>query len=141
MSALHTVDLTNSSVIDDSQTGEGVYQHETNDDDPGAQLSPEYQESIEFLKQIHPHRRWVLTAIHPGTPKTVTATFDQDRQEACEKWLRKYATEHNLYFHVNPSSFDVTKKLQREEIDEVVLLHVDIDPRAGVPLADARRAG
>src|SRR5205814_7166683 len=58
--------------------------------------------------------------------------------EALE-WLRQHNGVANLYWSVNPPNRELDKKARREDILEVRLLHVDIDPRAGEELAEERQ--
>lgn len=104
-------------------------------------ITPNYDESIAFLRLMHPGRRWALTAIHPEKKDEVlpTDTFDETRIDACLRWLRTFGEEHNLYFSVAEVARDVKKKASRSDIARVWHLHVDIDPRAGEDL-DAEQA-
>lgn len=86
--------------------------------------------SIEFLQQLYPDYPWALTAIHPDTREVHTTSFDprKDEQDACAAWLDKYS-QWNLYYSVNPSRYKrVDKKLKKEDIRAVRVLHLDLDP-------------
>ncbi|HEX8341978.1 MAG TPA: VapE domain-containing protein [Tepidisphaeraceae bacterium] len=98
-------------------------------------LQPNYDESIAFLRQFHPGRRWVLSALLPGKNDMIVETFDADRETACRAWLNRHNKTRSIYFSVGEVLRDVTKKTSREDIHAVHWLHVDIDPRAGADLA------
>lgn len=101
---------------------------------------PDYSKSVDFLRKLHPGRKWVLTAIHPDKnykPRTITATFDQTTEQQCLDWLGEQGQTRNVYYSLaEPKSQSVTNKMERADVRAVHFLHVDIDPRAGEPLAD-----
>ncbi|UGX93637.1 RepB family DNA primase [Bradyrhizobium barranii subsp. barranii] len=101
-------------------------------------VSPDFEASFDFLKKMYPSGRWVLTAIRPDRKGIDTQTFGPDNEGACKSWLRKYAGRWNIYWSVNPPLRDLSKKAEREDIKEVVYLHVDVDPRAGEDLKAER---
>ena len=84
--------------------------------------------AVEFLQQLHPDGPWVLTAIIPDGP-TTTATFTEPER------AREFIAEHNLrrgenvYYSINPPKRHLQSKAKKEDIAEVVYLHVDADPR------------
>src|SRR5207237_7865600 len=86
-----------------------------------------------------PEGPWVFTAILPDRKKVVTRTFSKNRVAEALEWLRQYNGVANLYWSVNPPNRELDKKARREDILEVRLLHVDIDPRAGEDLAEERQ--
>jgi hypothetical protein len=102
--------------------------------------TPDYAASLDFLRKFHPGRRWTLTAIARGDekPPTITATFDAARESACLSWLQEHGQTRDLYFAVNPPAFDVSKKTERTDIQEVVAFHADLDPRRERELASER---
>ena len=82
---------------------------------------------IEFLERFRPGGPWVLTAIGVDSRKMSTGTFR--RVEDVENWLALHASDSNIYFSVNPTLRDVSKKAARTDIAALEWLHVDIDPR------------
>jgi hypothetical protein len=96
-------------------------------------VTPQYLDSIDFLKRFHPDRRWVLTAIDKNQKPTsiITSTFRLESAVPCCEWLERLGKTYNIYFSVGEVSTDVEKKANREDIKAVWWLHVDIDPRAG----------
>lgn len=98
-------------------------------------MTPQYLESIDFLRRFHPDRRWVLTAISTDKRTIRTNTFsDKTAAAACE-WLETNGGTRNIYFSVAEIDKDVEKKAERTDVKNVRWLHVDIDPRAGEDIA------
>jgi hypothetical protein len=96
------------------------------------------KKAIEFLKKVQPHGLWALTAIALDRKALSTETFSPSEEVACLAWIERYNGKRNIYWHVNPVRHMVRKKAEREDIKEVIQLHVDIDPRAGESLEEER---
>lgn len=90
---------------------------------------------IQFLRRFHPAGPWVLTAISPESKQIESKTFGPKSAKAASKWVTKHNAERNIYFSVNLPKCRLTKKAARADIHAVHWLHVDIDARAGEPLA------
>lgn len=109
-----------------------------------AEVAPDHNASLAFLKAFRPTGFWVLTAIVPdapqdGEPKTITRTFAAaEEPEEILRWLAEQNLRRNLYFSVNPTINVVTEKASREEIATMDYLHVDLDARTGEDAASAR---
>lgn len=58
--------------------------------------------------------------------------------EAARAWLDQHNGQKNIYFHVNPCLRDLKKKAEREDVEALAWLHVDIDPRVGEDLEQER---
>lgn len=101
-------------------------------------VEPNTLAAVEFLRLWAPEGPWVLTAIQTDRKRIATATFSGSSVEDMKKWIHKYNGERNLYFHVNSCIKEMTKKADREHIKSLDWLHIDIDPREGEDLADAR---
>lgn len=95
--------------------------------------------AVEFLKQWQPKGLWVLTAISTDKKSIDTRTFSSKTKKEAANWIEQYNGERNIYFHVNAALRELTKKADREDIKEVMALHVDIDPRAGEDLDVERK--
>lgn len=96
--------------------------------------------ALEFLQRVYPEGPWVLTAIRLDRKAIETRTFYPSNQAELQAWLKTYNGERNIYWSVNPTIRAVSKKAEREDIKEVCLLHVDVDPRAGEDLeAEVKR--
>ena len=107
--------------------------------DTANSVRPDYAASLDFLRKVHPGRRWALTAILPDKPapgqhKTITATFDEKHEAECLKWLEEKGQTRNIYWSVAEPNKHLLKKGERTDIAKVWYLHVDIDPRAGEPI-------
>lgn len=100
-------------------------------------LLADAQASVDFLRWWRPGGPWVLTAIMPDRSAIETRTFGEDGIGHMKSWFARHGNR-NLYFHVNPTTRDMSKKAEREDIAALAWLHVDIDPRAGEDL-DAER--
>jgi len=103
------------------------------------QIGTDNLSAIDFLNKFIPEGSWVLTSIDPNKKGIETCTFHSDEPARLESWLEKYNGNRNLYFHVNPTTHDLSKKAERKDIAEVRWLHVDVDPRAGENLAEERK--
>lgn len=101
--------------------------------------SPDSAASVDFLKKIYPKGPWVLTSIQLDNPAIETRTFTPDTLGDMMEWLKKYNGQRNIYWSVNPPLRPLTKKAEREDIKEVALLHVDLDPRKGMDIADEQK--
>ena len=100
-------------------------------------LQPDYEASLDFLRRFRLGGPWVLTAISLDKKSIDTATF-RDPDEV-RVFLTKHGVDRNIYFSVNPTRYDVSKKPGREDVKSLDWLHVDIDPRAGENLAAERQ--
>ena len=89
--------------------------------------------ATEFLKWFHPSRVWVLTSIAPDRRGIETKAFPTGpEQEAnAEKWVEKWDGVRNIYFAVAEPIKPEDKKADRENIEAVHWLHVDIDAGPG----------
>jgi hypothetical protein len=103
------------------------------------EVRPDYDQSIDFLRRMHPGRRWVLTSISLNKRAVVTATFSEAKEAECRRWLEAQGAASNLYFSTNEVSRDVGKKAERADIANVHYLHVDVDPRAGEDVGAEQR--
>ncbi len=99
---------------------------------------PDNDQAASFLRRWAPDGPWVLTAIRPDRKAIATQTFRPGAEAALHDWLDQHNGRFNLYFHVNPPTRDLEKKAEREDIQSVDWLHVDIDPRAGEDLEEER---
>lgn len=95
------------------------------------EIRPDYDAAVRFLRWWAPDGPWVLTAI----PSAATRTFRPGDEDALREWLAIHGADKNLYYHVNPTRADVSKRPKRAEISSLVGLHVDVDPRAGEDLS------
>jgi hypothetical protein len=89
------------------------------------------QDAIDFLKKYAPEGAWVLTSIDPNKRGIQTRTFYPSDEPVLLDWLAQNNGERNIYFHVNKTIRDLQKKAEREDIENMGWLHVDIDPKAG----------
>lgn len=87
--------------------------------------------AIEFLRQWSKEGPWVLTAIQPDRKAIATKTFRIADLKEMERWIEEYNGVRNLYFHVNSTMREISKKAEREDIKSMDWLHIDVDPRAG----------
>ena len=105
-------------------------------------LRPDPDKVIAFLRQYCPAGPWVLTAIPDGGGPTKTATFRPDSEADAREWIQRWngAERHHVYFMANPPMRDLKKKAKKEDVRDMAVLHVDIDPRKGEEPAAARAA-
>jgi hypothetical protein len=85
-----------------------------------------YSVAADFLIQLRPSRRWVLTAIVPdGTTLTISAR-DED---TVSEFVSAHDGKRNLYFSVNPTRMALTKKAAKTDIEAIEYLLADLDPK------------
>jgi hypothetical protein len=101
-------------------------------------MTPNTQESIEFLQKWSPDGPWVLTAIIPDGGRTTTVTFSKDKVEDVRAWIDVRQGRQNIYFTVNPVIKSVNSKPKKIDIKGMKALHVDIDPRVGEEIDSER---
>jgi hypothetical protein len=80
-----------------------------------------------FLRWAHPSGPWVLTAIPVEGGRTTTETFFD--MGAARGWIEQHSGKQNVYWTVNRVRGAIDKKPKKEDIEEAVMLHVDLDPR------------
>lgn len=98
--------------------------------------SPSHDPVVDFL------RRWgptVLVAIYHDSRKRKPIEahrYEPGGEEAAWEWVRGWnEKQYGLYFHVNPTRAGFCGKAKKEDVSQVLRLHVDIDPRVGEDLA------
>lgn len=93
-------------------------------------MSPDYGQSLEFLRLIYPDGPWMLTAISVDKKSIEARTFDQDEHDDVLAWLNLHAHK-NLYYSVNEpvQAAREKKKLLKTDVRRAHFLHVDVDPR------------
>ncbi len=100
------------------------------------------KDTLAFLRAVYPDGPWCCTAIAVDKKGMETQTFmpsSADDIKRFTKWLNHHNGKSNCYWHVNPVIRPVAKKAEREDIDRVCYLHVDVDPApASTPEALAR---
>ena len=99
----------------------------------GDALKTDLDTALRFLDWAHPGGPWVLTAIPVEGGRTTTATFHD--AGAARGWLAERSGRENIYWTVNRVRGVMDKKPKKEDVEEAVMLHVDIDPRKGEDVA------
>ena len=103
---------------------------------PNATPVPDTDAAIQFLKQFAPDGPWILAAMKPRGRGPEVKTFGPDTEAKARSWVEKHNGQRNLYFQVNLSTGNLSKKASKTDIKSVTWLHVDIDPRAGDDLPE-----
>jgi len=93
-----------------------------------------------FLRQFCPGGPWILSTIRPDRDGIEdTKIFAPETAALAIDWIEKLDGKMNLYFYPNAIRKDFSgKKASRKDVAAVRCLFVDIDPRAGEPLAEER---
>jgi hypothetical protein len=86
----------------------------------------------DFLIQLRPSRRWVLTAIAPdepddGKPKTYTESMQDE--DAVTAFVGTFDGKRNLYYSVNPTRGRMRTKASKKDIAAIEYMLADLDPR------------
>src|SRR5262249_18779976 len=90
---------------------------------------------VDFLEKLRPGGPWVLTAITPdGTTETITARTAAE----VDAFVIVNDGKRNLYYHVNPTKREMTKKAAKADIAAVEYLLADLDPDQGEDSAAAK---
>ena len=96
-------------------------------------LQPQTELVSRYLSDFFPDGPWVLTAIHTDRSGTITRTFNPDTVSQMTAWVAEMNRDHhNIYYHVGIPKRELNRKAERADIDKVLWLHVDIDPRNGI---------
>ncbi len=107
-------------------------------------LRGDTSEAMEFVRRwawVH-GRAISLTAIPEGGGRMDTRTFGPDEAEACAIWIDARNGQDprlNLHFEPNPTRDRLDKRAKEEDIEAMVCLHLDVDPRRGKDLKAERR--
>ena len=98
--------------------------------------APSPEEAADFLERLRPGGPWLLTAIIPDGPtKTITA-HNADEVLA---FVAEYDGKRNLYYSVNPTRGEMTKKAAKTDIARIEYLLADLDPNEGEKSEDAKK--
>jgi Family of unknown function (DUF5906) len=75
---------------------------------------------------------WIDAAGKKGLFETATfKLFEQVGIDKITAWINERQGRANLYYSVNTLLHAMTKKAEREDLKDLVSLHVDLDPRQG----------
>jgi hypothetical protein len=96
--------------------------------------------AVRFLKALDPDG-WHNLAYRPRDTRTmVGTTFAPGSWQAIKSWVDEHSGKHNCYFSPNePRPGSPNKKLTKEDIAAVRVVHVDIDPEGGANEIDDER--
>lgn len=104
-------------------------------------LRPDLDKAFGFLHQYCPTGPWVLSAKKGKNDPFKTRTFRPETEAAGRAWVERLNLDgHHIYFMVNAPMRDLDKKAKKEDVRDMVVLHLDIDPKAGEDPAAARAA-
>ena len=104
-------------------------------------MTPDYQESLRFLRAVYPRGPWTLTAISVDKKHLDTRTFSGDAEaDEVLAWLSLNG-KRNLYWSVNEVTEEARTlvKAKKENIRLAHFVHVDVDPRDGEDLEEEQR--
>lgn len=96
------------------------------------QAETDTEQAVRFLEWLRPGGPWVLTAIPPEGGRTNTQTLSD--AESVRAWVERFSGKQNCYFMVNPARGTLSSKAKKEDVEELAMLHVDVDPRRGEDL-------
>jgi hypothetical protein len=92
--------------------------------------------AVDFLERLRSGGPWVLTAIVPdGRTNTITARTPEE----VLAFVAKYDGEQNLYYSVNPTRGEMTKKAKKTDIARIEYLLADLDPNKDEKSEDAKK--
>lgn len=98
----------------------------------GPHPEAETDEAVEFLENFHPGGPWhVVTMVPDGRPNATTVY--NTRFNDLKALINEHHGKENIYFHVNRLRPGVQNvKAKKEDIAEIVALHVDVDDTAAL---------
>lgn len=99
------------------------------------ELSPDTAASAAFLKRLYPKGPWALTSVAIDKKSIETITFYPHNVSDMVAWIDEYNGIRNIYYHINPVRYAVSKKAERTDIEKVCYLHVDVDAQVGKDVA------
>lgn len=104
-----------------------------------AEVTPNTDAAIDFLKRFCPNGPWKLTAFsvdQKSNAGTTCTTIEQLKQ-----FLDENNGQRNVYFQHNRVKAGTKSKVKTKKIDisHVDYLHVDLDPRKGEPLLNEQK--
>jgi hypothetical protein len=102
--------------------------HRFRDDAAGAAVpEPDLDAAIDFL--CHWYGTVVLVAILPDTGRTEAHVFRKTDPDATRAWIETWQMRgYGIHHHVNRTRDNVCKKATREEMENALAAHVDVDP-------------
>jgi hypothetical protein len=98
--------------------------------------APDYAATLAFLRWFAPGGPWLLVSIDPEKKRETRAeSFTVAEEAKLRAWLEREGRAYNLYFTVNPTRYDASKKKKPALHDMAALawLHVDLDPDKSKP--------
>ena len=95
--------------------------------------------AIDFLKMVRPLGPWTLYAMEPDDPVKETKTFGPGEDGLIDQFIQKHINKANLYWLVNPTKEFVTKNPEKDLIDRVEYLFVDVDPDCNKDFTEERK--
>lgn len=96
------------------------------------------EDSIKFVERLYPEGPWALTAVAVDKKGIETRTFYPASVAEMRSWIESHNGVRNLYFHINPVRYAMSKKAERTDIESVNFFHVDLDAEAGADLDSER---
>jgi P4 family phage/plasmid primase-like protien len=97
-------------------------------------VKPDTAAAVSFLQRLYPDGPWTVAVIEREGGRPLQRTFDE--VEELHAFVAEWNGVRNVYFSVNPLRSSFEKKAEKEDVERVCYLHVDVDPRAGEPLHD-----
>ena len=98
-------------------------------------------DAVAFLRSPVFAGRQSLTAIDPQSGRIETRLFESADDPMLHAWIAARDGRWNLYFSVNEPgpNAPTNSKLKESHVGRIRAFHVDLDPRKGVPLGEARQ--
>ena len=72
--------------------------------------------------------RVMLAAINPAVKGLIARSFSASDRKGMAAWIDKRQGTRNLYFVANPTRQPINRKPEREDVDRIVAVWVDVDP-------------
>ncbi|HEY1749580.1 MAG TPA: hypothetical protein VGG11_22825 [Xanthobacteraceae bacterium] len=99
-------------------------------------VAPDTESAVAFLQHFAPAGPWLLSAKNPHGQDFVSKSFDPCDTREAAAWINNWQGKRNLYFSANRPRTGVNSKAKKTDIDAMLTLHVDVDPRAGSDLTE-----
>jgi len=95
--------------------------------------------ATDFLQKLGRGGSVVLTAIPKNGGRLRSIRFLPQAKEPCERWIKRHASDCNIYFHPNGVSEICKPKASKGDIETIRVLHVDVDPDRSDDFARGRK--
>lgn len=101
-------------------------------------IAPNLDAAIDYLERWKPGGPWPLCAFHEDRTNSFHV-FRDGEIDSLREWITdQQVARRNIYYHVNTVALPKNGKAQKDHVQSVDWLHVDLDPERTKPLESER---